>query len=74
MICPEGAIEIDYEPHSRLEIKRARTVFVKALDQAEAEGTFRRLVPVEKVDWETPFYKAFSEHPRWVIPKDDAEE
>ncbi len=42
MICPEGAIEIDYEPHSRLEVKRARTIFVKVLDRAEAEGTFRR--------------------------------
>jgi len=74
MICPEGAIEIDYEPHSRLEVKRARTIFVKVLDRAEAEGTFRRLVPVEKVGWETPFYKAFSKHPRWLIPQDDIEE
>jgi flavodoxin/ferredoxin len=71
MICPKGAIEIDYEPHARLELKRARSIFVKTLEQAEAEGSFRRLIPADEVGWETPFYKAFSKHPRWVICEDD---
>ena len=70
MICPEGAIEIDYEPLSRLEMKRAKTIFIKALDQAEAEGSFRRLLPVDKVGWDTPFYKVYNKHPRWVIPEE----
>ncbi|MEO0278386.1 MAG: flavodoxin domain-containing protein [candidate division WOR-3 bacterium] len=70
MICPEGAIVIDYEEDSKVEIERAKTIFVKSLEEAEKEGRFRRLVPIEEVGWETPFYKVFNTHPR-VIPEED---
>jgi flavodoxin/Fe-S-cluster-containing hydrogenase component 2 len=71
LICPQGAIEIDYESYAKLELKRAKKIFVKTLEEAEAKGTFRRLMPVNKVGWDTPFYRAFSKHPRWVIPQKD---
>jgi flavodoxin/ferredoxin len=67
MICPEGAIEIDYEKYSKLEVKRARKLFTEILSKAEAEGRFRRHIPESEVGWDTPFYKVFNKHPR-VIP------
>jgi len=71
MICPTGAIEADYQSDADLETGRARTMFIDALNKAEAEGRFRRLVPVDKVGWDTPFYKAFNKHPRYVVPEED---
>jgi flavodoxin/ferredoxin len=74
LICPTGAIEADYESDAELETGRAKTMFTEALEKAEAEGRFRRLTPVEKVGWDTPFYKFFSTHPRYVIPEGDRDE
>ena len=71
MICPEGAIEVDYEARAEASIPRIKDVFLKLLDEAEAEGRFRRLIPVEKVGWDTPYYKVYSKHPRYVIPEDE---
>ncbi|MFC1532275.1 hypothetical protein ACFL7M_02750 [Thermodesulfobacteriota bacterium] len=71
MICPEGAIEIDYEPYSQVETNRAHEFFTEALKKAEAEGRFRRLISEEEVGWDTPFYKVYSKHPRVIPGKDD---
>lgn len=68
MICPTGAVEVDYEPLAKAHLERVRKVFVPYLAQAEAEGRFRRLVPLEKVGWDTPYYKVHNKHPRYVIP------
>ncbi len=70
MICPEGAIEVDYVPLAELEIRQAKTVFAEALKKAESEGRFRRLVPLEKVGWNTPYYIVNNKHPRYIIPKE----
>ena len=70
MLCPEGAIEVDYVPLAELEIKQAKTVFAEALNKAESEGRFRRLVPLEKVGWRTPYYVVNNKHPRYIIPKE----
>jgi hypothetical protein len=67
MICPAGAIEVDYATLAKESLERAKKVFVPHLAQAEAEGHFRRLVPIEKVGWDTPYYKVYSKHPRYVI-------
>jgi hypothetical protein len=68
MICPEGAVEVDYE--SRVAVSHAYfDKFVEALARAEREGSFRRLVPPDKVDWNNPYYKVYSKHPRYVIPE-----
>lgn len=70
MICPRGAIHIDYEARAKASLERVEEIFLKRLEQAEAEGRFRRLVPLEDVDQKTPYYKVFNKHPRYVIPKD----
>ncbi|MFC1533363.1 EFR1 family ferrodoxin [Thermodesulfobacteriota bacterium] len=71
MICPEGAIEADYDSDVEKALSKAKHVFVELLDNAEAEGRFRRLVPKEDIGWDTPYYKVYKEHPRYVIPEDD---
>ncbi|MFC1929023.1 flavodoxin family protein [Chloroflexota bacterium] len=70
MICPEGAVEVDYTAQAKATIWRCKNVYAKALDDAEAEGRFRRLVPREDVDWDTPYYKIYNTHPRYVIPEE----
>ncbi|HVN96492.1 MAG TPA: flavodoxin family protein [Syntrophorhabdaceae bacterium] len=71
MICPEGAIQVDYELRANASIPRIKDLFLKHLAQAEAEGRFRRLVPLEKVGWDTPYYKVHNKHPRFVVPEED---
>ncbi len=71
LICPTGAIEADYGPAAKIEIERARTMFKETLEKVEAEGHFRRLVPIEEIGWDTPFYKVYNEHPRYVMTGDD---
>ena len=39
------------------------------LEEAEAEGRFRRLVPVKDIGYDTPLYKVSNKHPQWVIGK-----
>ena len=68
MICPEGAIEADYESViGTLPLSR-KDEFEAILDRESQEGRFRRLIPKESIDWNTPFYK-ISKHPRYVIPE-----
>lgn len=66
-ICPEGAIEIDWEPVAKVDKKYGWPNNAEHLVIPEAKGRFRRLVPLEKVGWDTPWYKV-SSHPRVVIP------
>jgi hypothetical protein len=67
MICPEGAIEVDYEPFTQESLKVVGSSFNKTLAEAEAEGRFRRLVPKEEVGWDAPYYMVYSRHPRYII-------
>jgi ferredoxin/flavodoxin len=71
MICPEGAISADYEILTKDRLWRAENVYKQALEKAEAEGSFRRLVPLEEVGWNTPYYQVYNTHPRYVIPKEN---
>jgi formate hydrogenlyase subunit 6/NADH:ubiquinone oxidoreductase subunit I len=70
-ICPTGAIEIDYETHLKSALRHCEEYIDKDLDKAEAEGSFRRLVPKEDIGWDTPYEKVYSKHPRYVILKED---
>jgi Fe-S-cluster-containing hydrogenase component 2/flavodoxin len=70
MICPTGAIEINYKTGSKVVLLRVRRDS-RELDKAEAEGSFRRLVLKEDIGWDTPYEKVYSKHPRYVIPKED---
>lgn len=71
MICPEGAISVDYDSFVKKGHKRGKSIYVPSLVQAEAEGAFRPLVPIESVRWDMPYYKIFTKHPRYVIPDED---
>jgi ferredoxin len=69
-ICPTGAIDADLEKQKALHRHISDTlqrVGLAHLKNATAAGKFRSLIPDEKVDWETPVYEAFPEHPRFVI-------
>lgn len=66
-ICPQGAIEVDFREAVKIFRWRTEHVYEPILARAEAEGSFRRLVPLEKVGWDTPYYKVYSRYPRYVI-------
>jgi ferredoxin len=70
-ICPTGAVELDYSARTIFEMKAAKGPFIEALDKAEAEGRFRRLVPLDKVGWETPYHKYNDRHPRYTISEEN---
>ena len=72
-ICPTGAIGADWEKAAKQASWHAGNVFMKAMDVAEAEGRFRRLVPREDIGWDTPFYKIQTKHPWYVIPEEDCD-
>jgi flavodoxin/ferredoxin len=68
MICPAGAIDADYESYSQAHLDYGKWKFPGPLEKAEAEGRFRRLIPAEKIDWNTPYFKTVPHHPRYKIP------
>jgi len=70
-ICPTGALDIEdwLDMASPTIIETVPSVFVPALAQAEAEGRFRRLIPLVEIDYANPLYKKYNKHPRWVIGK-----
>ncbi len=70
MICPAGAIDVIYQPWAEYELWHVKNIFAKNLEKDEAAGHFRRLVPADKVGWDTPYYKVHNKHPRYKIPKE----
>jgi len=71
-ICPTGAIDADEEKQEKLAAlisKELKEVGAEHLKKAEEGGRFRRLIPIEKLDWKTPIFKVHSKHPRWIIGK-----
>lgn len=68
LICPSGAIyitddDIDYGLDF---LKTHHDFFEATLDQEEAEGKFRRLVPKDEVGWDTPYCRTeeYKKRPR----------
>jgi len=70
VICPQGAIDIPdlANTHGAMKVDRDHE-FLALLDEAEAEGKFRRLVPLEEVGWDTPQWKV-TKKPRFEIKED----
>lgn len=64
MACPQGAIEYDFE---QLHAVHEDSGLQKSLEVLEAKGRFRRLVPLENIGWDTPFWKF--EKPRYKISR-----
>lgn len=66
LICPTGAIYIEKEEldYGLNFLKEHHDFFEATLNQEEAEGKFRRLVPVDQIGWDTPYYTVHDKHPR----------
>jgi Fe-S-cluster-containing hydrogenase component 2 len=73
MICPTGAI---YTNAEKMELlcqwirEDMRKWDPPRLKEAEAQGRFRRLVPEDKIGWDTPVYKVYNRHPAFIIGKE----
>ena len=70
-ICPTGAVELDYAARTAFDMQAARGPFTDAMAKAEAEGRFRRIVPLDQIGWDTPYIEYNNTHPRYVISEDD---
>jgi flavodoxin/Fe-S-cluster-containing hydrogenase component 2 len=66
-ICPRGAIEVDWEPVIAYVKQHIIQRFSTACDVAESKGRFRRLVPKEKVGWDT-YWAQIKKPPRLKLP------
>ncbi|MFC2045650.1 flavodoxin family protein [Chloroflexota bacterium] len=71
LICPTGAIYAEDWDSCLEAIKDSQTEREKELAEAENEGHFRRLVPLDKIGWDTPYYKVHNKRPRFKIDKQD---
>jgi len=65
-----GAIEItnletSFAPVGSRRVNRYHP-YLRLLEEAEAQIHFRRLVPLDRVGWDTPIYK-IKRHPRFSI-------
>jgi flavodoxin/NAD-dependent dihydropyrimidine dehydrogenase PreA subunit len=49
-ICPRGAIEVDWESLAKSVDAHVFPNFARLADEAEARGTFRRLIPFKDID------------------------
>lgn len=56
-ICPVGAIEYDWKAATSDCDQVMETLFIPAINEAEAKGRFRRLVPLDAIGWDNPWYK-----------------
>ena len=65
MACPRGAVEADYSDFIAAYGPEMFIPLEKSLEIYEARGRFRRLVPPEKIGWNTPTYTL--KHPRFKI-------
>jgi NAD-dependent dihydropyrimidine dehydrogenase PreA subunit len=66
-VCPEGAIEADFSRYMVIHDVLVKGLFVRTLNDAEAQGKFRRLVPMERVEWNRHQLE-ITGHPR-IIPE-----
>lgn len=66
LLCPVGAIhpEIAYEEAAPVGKDHGSDLFCRVLNAAEAQGTFRRLIPEDEVGTKSPYYSVHSKHPR----------
>ena len=64
MACPSGAIEVDWLPFHEAHYPTVPSL-QKTLEIFESRGKFRRLVPLDKIGWDTPFWKF--KKPRYKI-------
>ena len=49
--------------------KGVQQIGAKHLADTEARGRFRRLISLDKLNWETPIFQVYNTHPRFIIGK-----
>lgn len=67
LLCPTGAIEIDeYVADQAPKYYRTTNEYaLPNLDKAEERGEFRRLIPKDKIGWDSFFYQVHNKHPKF---------
>lgn len=73
MLCPFGAVETSDPGQFEREKSHRHYNFEVMLDRDEAEGKFRRLVPIEEVGFDTPYVFWHPDRPYLTAPKEDDE-
>jgi ferredoxin len=68
-LCPTGALDMDKWLEAMIAIKPLPSFMLPALEKAEAEGRFRRLTPIEKINLDISGYMLHKKHPQWIIGK-----
>ena len=70
-VCPTGALDESLWVETFAERTRVLMPihYMAGLEKPEAEGHFRRLVPIDEVGYDTPIYKKHNKHPQWIIGK-----
>jgi flavodoxin/ferredoxin len=72
-LCPTGAIDMTEWVETMAPGKGFTSAFLDNLKDAEAEGLFRRVVPIENPEYYTNLdnygYKKHTKHPYWIIGK-----
>jgi flavodoxin/ferredoxin len=69
-ICPTGAMdESAWVAVGAPQLAERMQFYIKGVEAPEAEGKFRRLLPVGEIGADTPVYKVFNKHPQWIIGK-----
>jgi NAD-dependent dihydropyrimidine dehydrogenase PreA subunit len=69
-ICPTGAILVDEKNQEilfKFHTEAIRNVCLKYLAEDEARSHFRPLIPEKDLKWDTPIFKAYPAHPRFII-------
>ena len=66
LLCPSGAIYITDEDleYAHNFLKGAHAFFEATLNEYEATGEFRRMVPVDQVGWDTMYNDVNDKRPR----------
>jgi flavodoxin/NAD-dependent dihydropyrimidine dehydrogenase PreA subunit len=70
-VCPTGALDIDeWVKAAAAQAKwQVYPTLLPTLAKAEADGRFRRLVPIEKLKLDTFGYMLHKKHPQWIVGK-----
>jgi flavodoxin/NAD-dependent dihydropyrimidine dehydrogenase PreA subunit len=71
-VCPTGAMEVNpdhLEASAKFHRDSLSFLYYPALELTENTGHFRRLLSVEEVGEDTPFYMKHTKHPQWIVGK-----
>ena len=67
-VCPTGALDMSAWVEEMIEAtKKHLPSMLTSLEKAEAEGVFRRLISLDRIDLDDPGIRNFTAHPQWII-------